>query len=141
MNTVVKLKLLVVLLFAVGVAAVLLTDNAANPRARAFSAGPPAGYTRAPGEIEEACAECHTTPAQSAGTISLTGANTFSGGINHNGGVLSINTGGALGSGPLTVSTGVLSAYSGASPCGSDCMGTRGYSFSHSRRSWRKRES
>src|SRR5437763_1787632 len=69
MNTVVKLKLLVVLLFAVGVAAVLLTDNAANPRARAFSAGPPAGYTHAPGEVD--CSDCHTTPAQSAGTISL----------------------------------------------------------------------
>src|SRR5438045_9420832 len=69
MNTVVKLKLLVVLLFAVGVAALLLTDNAANPAARAFSAGPPAGYTHAPGELD--CSECHTTPAQSAGTISL----------------------------------------------------------------------
>ena len=65
----VKLKLLVVLLFAVGVSAVLLTDNAANPRARAFSAGPPAGYTHAPGEVD--CSDCHTTPAQSAGTISL----------------------------------------------------------------------
>src|SRR5438874_377092 len=69
MNTVVKLKLHVVLLFAVGVAVVLLTDNAANPRARAFSAGPPAGYTHAPGEVD--CSDCHTTPAQSAGTISL----------------------------------------------------------------------
>src|SRR5437763_999385 len=65
----VKLKLLFVLLFAVGVSAVLLTDNAANPRARAFSAGPPAGYTHAPGEVD--CSDCHTTPAQSAGTISL----------------------------------------------------------------------
>src|SRR5256714_6842631 len=69
MNPVGKLKPLVVLLFAVGVAAVPLTDNAANPRARAFSAGPPAGYTPAPGEVT--CCACHTTPAQSFGTISL----------------------------------------------------------------------
>ncbi len=37
----VKLKLLVVLLFAAFTAALLLTDNAANPHARAFSAGRP----------------------------------------------------------------------------------------------------
>jgi glucose/arabinose dehydrogenase len=65
----VKLKLLVVLIFAVFAAALLLTENAANPTARAFSAGPPAGYTHAPGELD--CSECHTTPAESAGTIQL----------------------------------------------------------------------
>jgi glucose/arabinose dehydrogenase len=65
----VKLKLFVLLLFAAGTAALLLTDNAANPRARAFSTGPPAGYTHAPGELD--CADCHTTPAQSAGTLTL----------------------------------------------------------------------
>ena len=37
----VKLKLLVLLLFAAGAAALLLTENAANPHARAYSAGPP----------------------------------------------------------------------------------------------------
>jgi glucose/arabinose dehydrogenase len=65
----VKLKLLVVALFAAFVVAVLLTDNAANPRASAFSTGPPAGYTHAPGELD--CSDCHTTPAQSTGTITL----------------------------------------------------------------------
>src|SRR5947209_20017020 len=69
MNTITKIKLLVILLFAAGVAVVLLTDNAANPRARAFSTGPPAGYTHAPGELD--CSDCHTTPAQSTGTITL----------------------------------------------------------------------
>ncbi|HEX3560581.1 MAG TPA: PQQ-dependent sugar dehydrogenase [Pyrinomonadaceae bacterium] len=69
MNTITKIKLLVILLFAVGVAVILLTDNAANPRARAFSAGPPAGYTHAPGEVD--CSDCHTTPARSTGTITL----------------------------------------------------------------------
>jgi glucose/arabinose dehydrogenase len=65
----VKLKLFVLLIFAAGTAALLLTDNAANPRARAYSAGPPAGYTRAPGELD--CADCHTTPAQSTGALTL----------------------------------------------------------------------
>ncbi|MDT5296375.1 MAG: hypothetical protein QOJ76_3255, partial [Acidobacteriota bacterium] len=66
----VKIKLLVLFLFAAGtLALLLLTDNAANPHARAYSAGPPAGYTHAPGELD--CADCHTTPAQSAGTLSL----------------------------------------------------------------------
>ena len=64
-----KIKLLVVLIFAAGTAALLLTDNAANPRARAYSTGPPAGYTHAPGELD--CSDCHTTPAQSAGTLTL----------------------------------------------------------------------
>ncbi|HYY93947.1 MAG TPA: choice-of-anchor V domain-containing protein, partial [Pyrinomonadaceae bacterium] len=69
MNTLSKIKLLVVLIFAVCAAALLLTENAANPTARAFSAGPPAGYTHAPGELD--CSECHTTPAESAGTITI----------------------------------------------------------------------
>jgi hypothetical protein len=64
-----KLKLLAVLLFAAAASALLLTDNAANPHARAFSSGPPAGYTHAPGELD--CADCHTTPAQSSGTLTL----------------------------------------------------------------------
>ncbi|HST52493.1 MAG TPA: PQQ-dependent sugar dehydrogenase [Pyrinomonadaceae bacterium] len=64
-----KLKLVVVLIFAAFVAVVLMTDNAANPRARAFSSGPPAGYTHAPGELT--CSECHTTPTQSTGTLTL----------------------------------------------------------------------
>jgi glucose/arabinose dehydrogenase len=64
-----KLKILALLLFAAFAGALLLTDNAANPHARAYSAGPPAGYTHAPGELD--CSDCHTTPAQSAGTLTL----------------------------------------------------------------------
>ncbi|HEX6184289.1 MAG TPA: PQQ-dependent sugar dehydrogenase [Pyrinomonadaceae bacterium] len=71
----VKLKLLVLLLFAAFTAALLLTDNAANPHARAFSAGPPAGFTHAPGELD--CADCHTTPAQSTGNIALNVPQTY----------------------------------------------------------------
>ncbi|HEX8560716.1 MAG TPA: PQQ-dependent sugar dehydrogenase [Pyrinomonadaceae bacterium] len=65
----VKVKLLALLVFAGFTAALLLTDNAANPHARAYSSGPPAGFTRAPGELD--CSDCHTTPAQSTGTITL----------------------------------------------------------------------
>ncbi|HWS86099.1 MAG TPA: CHRD domain-containing protein [Pyrinomonadaceae bacterium] len=64
-----KIKILALALFAAFAAALLLTDNFANPHARAFSAGPPAGYTHAPGELD--CADCHTTPAQSSGTLTL----------------------------------------------------------------------
>ncbi|MET0626547.1 MAG: PQQ-dependent sugar dehydrogenase [Pyrinomonadaceae bacterium] len=64
-----KLKILVVLLFAAGSAALLFTNNLANPHALAYSSGPPAGFTHAPGELD--CADCHTTPAQSTGTLTL----------------------------------------------------------------------
>src|SRR5215207_597995 len=64
-----RIKVLALALFAAFTAALLLTDNAANPHARAYSAGPPAGFTHAPGELD--CADCHTTPAQSTGTLTL----------------------------------------------------------------------
>jgi hypothetical protein len=66
-----QIKLLVVLLFACGGGAFLFTDSAANPHARAFSAGPPAGYTRAPGEEQEACAECHVVEDSGTGQLTL----------------------------------------------------------------------
>jgi aldose sugar dehydrogenase len=66
-----RVKLLVVLLFACGGGAFLFTNNAANPHAHAFSAGPPAGYTRAPGEEPEACAECHVVEDSGTGRLSL----------------------------------------------------------------------
>ncbi|HKG13729.1 MAG TPA: choice-of-anchor V domain-containing protein, partial [Pyrinomonadaceae bacterium] len=64
-----KIKILALILFAAFAAALLLTDNAANPHARAFSAGPPAGFTHAPGELD--CSDCHTSPTSSAGTLTL----------------------------------------------------------------------
>jgi glucose/arabinose dehydrogenase len=64
-----RIKLLVLALFAAFSVALLLTDNAANPHARAYSAGPPAGFTHAPGELD--CSDCHTVPAQSGGTLAL----------------------------------------------------------------------
>src|SRR5215210_6388092 len=64
-----KIKILALAIFTAFTAALLLTDNFANPHARAYSSGPPAGYTHAPGELD--CSDCHTTPAQSSGTLTL----------------------------------------------------------------------
>jgi len=64
------LKLVIVLLLSItAIGVVLFTRNLANPLVRANSSGPPAGFTRAPGELF--CADCHTVPAQSSGTLSL----------------------------------------------------------------------
>lgn len=60
-----KLKLLALLLFLAGFGAYLITDNFANRTVHAYSSGPPAGFTHAPGEFD--CAECHL-PQPDAGT-------------------------------------------------------------------------
>jgi len=55
----------------------LLSSNSAHRPVHAFSAGPPAGYTRAPGEEPEACAECHVPPEAGTGQISITAPQTY----------------------------------------------------------------
>lgn len=65
--------LLSVVLLLAGFAITLVTDSILNPTAVAFSFGPPPGYTRAPGEEPEACAECHLSPGDAgSGQISIT---------------------------------------------------------------------
>ncbi|MEP6921315.1 MAG: PQQ-dependent sugar dehydrogenase [bacterium] len=49
-----------------------LSDNKTNQRVLAFSSGPPAGYTGAPGEEPTACAECHVPADAGTGNISIT---------------------------------------------------------------------
>lgn len=49
----------------------LLSHNSANAPVHAFSSGPPAGYTGAPGEEPEACAECHVPADAGTGNISI----------------------------------------------------------------------
>lgn len=49
----------------------LLSNNTTNIPVHAFSAGPPAGYTGAPGEEPEACAECHVPADAGTGNISI----------------------------------------------------------------------
>ena len=55
----------------------LLSHNAGPPPVHAFSAGPPAGYTGAPQEEPEACAECHVPPDAGTGKISITAPQTY----------------------------------------------------------------
>jgi aldose sugar dehydrogenase len=74
-STTVKLKLLVLALFAAGVAALLLLDGAGTRPAHAFSAGPPAGYTRAPGELD--CSECHLIGNPGTGRIAVAAPQTY----------------------------------------------------------------
>lgn len=62
-------------LLTIAVALVLFTDNSANPSARANFSGPPAGFTGAPGELR--CDDCHTTPTQSNGSITLNVPSTY----------------------------------------------------------------
>ncbi len=76
----VNLRLIRLLLFAALVTVVggiLLTHNAGTRPVHAFSAGPPAGYTGAPQEEPEACAECHVPPDAGTGKISITAPQTY----------------------------------------------------------------
>ncbi|HKP35791.1 MAG TPA: choice-of-anchor V domain-containing protein, partial [Pyrinomonadaceae bacterium] len=57
----------IVIVLLAGLAVLLVTNSVLHPVARAYSAGPPPGYTRAPGEEPEACAECHV-PDSGAGS-------------------------------------------------------------------------
>ncbi|HEX8130786.1 MAG TPA: PQQ-dependent sugar dehydrogenase [Pyrinomonadaceae bacterium] len=66
-----QLKLAVVALFVVAGAALLVTNNFTNRTVHAFSAGPPAGYTRAPGEEPDACRECHLPEDSGTGRIAI----------------------------------------------------------------------
>jgi uncharacterized repeat protein (TIGR01451 family) len=55
----------------------LLSSEQTMTPVAAFSAGPPAGYTGAPGEEPEACAECHVPPSAGSGQISITAPPTY----------------------------------------------------------------
>jgi uncharacterized repeat protein (TIGR01451 family) len=71
----IRLLLLAALLTVVG--GFLLTRNTGVQPVHAFSAGPPAGYTGAPQEEPEACAECHVPPDAGTGKISITAPPTY----------------------------------------------------------------
>lgn len=74
-NIRIRFIVLPTLLFAF--AGFLLTHDAGPPPVHAFSAGPPAGYTGAPQEEPEACAECHVPPDAGTGKISITAPQTY----------------------------------------------------------------
>jgi uncharacterized repeat protein (TIGR01451 family) len=70
--------LLIVILLLAGFAAFLVSNSILNPTVGAFSSGPPPGYSRAPGEEPEACAECHLSPGDpGSGQISITVPTTY----------------------------------------------------------------
>lgn len=78
MSVIQRIKLLVLILFVAFAGGVyLFTDNSASRRAHAFSAGPPAGYTRAPGEEPESCAECHLVTETGTGRIEIDAPRTY----------------------------------------------------------------
>ena len=55
----------------------LLSDTKVIQQACAFSSGPPAGYTGAPGEEPEACAECHVPADAGTGHIAISAPQTY----------------------------------------------------------------
>jgi uncharacterized repeat protein (TIGR01451 family) len=71
------IRLIVVSAVLTGLGGFLLTHNVGMRTVHAFSAGPPAGYTGAPQEEPEACAECHVPPDAGTGKISITAPQTY----------------------------------------------------------------
>src|ERR1700752_317449 len=76
-NSLWLVRLIVFASLLAGVTGFLLTHNAGSPPVHAFSAGPPAGYTGAPNEEPEACAECHVPPDAGTGKISIPAPPTY----------------------------------------------------------------
>ncbi|HEX8185373.1 MAG TPA: Reeler domain-containing protein [Blastocatellia bacterium] len=70
-------KLASLVLFIAGVTAALLTNNQAVTTVEAFSGGPPAAHTGAPGESN--CTECHTggSPVQDTNAFSITAPSSY----------------------------------------------------------------
>ncbi|HEV8427367.1 MAG TPA: PQQ-dependent sugar dehydrogenase [Pyrinomonadaceae bacterium] len=72
-----RIRLIVLASLLAALAGFLLSHNAGTRPVHAFSAGPPAGYTGAPQEEPEACAECHVPPDAGTGKISITAPQTY----------------------------------------------------------------
>ena len=72
-----KIRLIVLPSLLAAFLGILLSSNSIIRPARAFSSGPPAGYTGAPGEEPEACAECHVPADAGTGHISINAPQTY----------------------------------------------------------------
>src|SRR5258705_4732961 len=72
-----KIRLIVFPSLLAAVLGFLLSSNTTIRPAQAFSSGPPAGYTGAPGEEPEACAECHVPVDAGTGHITITAPQTY----------------------------------------------------------------
>ncbi|HKR61301.1 MAG TPA: PQQ-dependent sugar dehydrogenase [Pyrinomonadaceae bacterium] len=67
-----KARLIILPSLLAALVGILLSNSTTNISVQAFSTGPPAGYTGAPGEEPEACAECHVPSDAGTGSISVT---------------------------------------------------------------------
>src|SRR5689334_15485609 len=72
-----RLRLIVLPCLLVAFIGFLLSHDFGTRPVQAFSAGPPAGYTGAPQEEPDACAECHVPPDAGTGRISITAPQTY----------------------------------------------------------------
>jgi len=72
-----KARLIIIPSLLAALLGFLLSNNIGTQPVQAFSAGPPAGYTGAPGEEPEACAECHVPTDAGTGHISITAPQTY----------------------------------------------------------------
>src|SRR5689334_5126796 len=71
------IRLIVVASMVAATLGYVLSHNIGTPPVHAFSAGPPAGYTAAPQEEPDACAECHVPADAGTGKISITAPQTY----------------------------------------------------------------
>jgi uncharacterized repeat protein (TIGR01451 family) len=70
-------RLIIVSSLLAAVLGFLLSTNTGTQPVLAFSSGPPPGYTGAPGEEPEACAECHVPEDVGTGHFSITAPQTY----------------------------------------------------------------
>jgi uncharacterized repeat protein (TIGR01451 family) len=76
-NRLEKIRLILLPAILAGFLGFTLSNSSVHQPVGAFSSGPPAGYTGAPGEEPEACAECHVPPDAGTGQISITAPPTY----------------------------------------------------------------
>lgn len=76
-NVNIRIRLLILPSLLAALVGLLLSQDAGTRPVHAFSAGPPAGYTGAPQEEPEACAECHVPPDAGTGKISIAAPQTY----------------------------------------------------------------
>src|SRR6187549_2765711 len=72
-----QIRLIVVVSVLAAFAGFVLSHHVGTRSVHAFSAGPPAGYTGAPNEEPEACAECHVPADAGTGKISISAPQTY----------------------------------------------------------------
>jgi uncharacterized repeat protein (TIGR01451 family) len=72
-----RARLIVVPALLAAVCGFLLSGNLSTQPVHAFSAGPPPGYTAAPGEEPEACAECHVPTDVGTGHFTISAPQTY----------------------------------------------------------------